>query len=58
MTILCNNRIAHDVDDTHTDEDPLDNVTFCDDLYYGHAQTYIYIFLFISLIIGIIIFSK
>lgn len=54
MTMLCNNRIA----DTDTDEDPLDNATFCDDLYYGHAQTYIYIFLFISLIIGIIIFRK
>ena len=61
MSIMfCNNRVSSSVadTDTDTDEDPLDNATFCDDLYYGHTQTYIYVFLFISLIIGIIIFGR
>jgi len=59
--MLFNNRIANAEADANTDTDPLDaiinNINSINDDY-NYYQTYFYIFLFVCLITGIILFSS
>jgi hypothetical protein len=55
--MFCNNRVY--IEEEPEPEDPLENILHIEhDDSCGNIQTYTYIFLFISLITGIIIFRK
>lgn len=59
MFAICNNGICNNRVYAAEDEDPLDGVLHIEhDDDCGSIQTYTYVFLFISLIAGIIIFRK
>jgi hypothetical protein len=56
--MFCNNRVYIE-EEQGQEEDPLENILHIEhDDSCGSIQTYTYIFLFISLIAGIIIFRK